>query len=236
MLKVAILAGGYGKRLKPLTDNLPKPLLPVAGRSILEWQIKWLKHHGFDDLVLCVGYHWEKIKEWIDDGSKYNVRVMYAVEPEPLGTGGALMNAKKFLEDAERFIVINGDILTNLDLKKLLTPLENFSGAIALTPLPSPFGIVDFDKETMRIKSFIEKPNIRDYWINAGAYVFTKEVFKYLPSRGDIEKTSFPKMAGEGKLKAILFPDVFWMSIDSHKDLEEASKIIRGIYPFSRAD
>ncbi|MCS7125464.1 MAG: nucleotidyltransferase family protein [Aigarchaeota archaeon] len=235
-MKVVILAGGYGKRLRPLTESLPKSLLPVAGRSILAWQIKWLKHYGFTDIVLCVGYLWEKVKAEIGDGSKYGVEVTYVIESEPLGTGGALMNARRELEDAEMFIVINGDILTNLDLRRLPTSIEKFVGAIALIPLPSPFGIVDFEEDTLTIRSFIEKPMIKDYWINAGAYIFTKEVFTYLPYKGDIERTSFPKMAEEGRLRAILFPDVFWMSIDSHKDLEEASKIIKDIYPFNKAE
>lgn len=234
MLKAVILAGGFGKRLRPLTDSIPKALLPVAGRPILEWQIFWLRLHGFRELVLSVGYLWEKIKERLHDGAKYNIRITYVIEHEPLGTGGALMNAKQELEDSEKFIVINGDILTNLDLEKFSTSIDGEVGAIALVPLPSPFGIVDFDKETLKVRSFIEKPKIKDCWINAGVYMFNNGIFKYLPERGDMERTALPKLAEESKLKAIIFPDVFWASIDSHKDLEEASSIIQTIHPFSK--
>ncbi len=233
MFRAVILAGGLGKRLRPLTEDKPKVLLPVAGRPILEWQIHWLKFHGFRDIVLCVGYLWEKIKEKIHNGDKLGVNVTYVVEHEPLGTGGALKNAERELEDSDIFIVINGDILTNIDLEKFYMSLNGNVGVIALVPLPSPFGIVDFDKETLKIKSFIEKPRIKDYWINAGVYMFSKEVFNYLPEKGDIERTTFPKLAEESKLKALVFPDVFWTSIDSHKDLEEASKILLTIHPFS---
>lgn len=207
----------------------------MAGRPILEWQIHWLKHYGFTDIVLCVGYLWEKIREALGNGERLGVRISYSVEPEPLGTGGALMNARDQLEHSERFVVVNGDVLTNLDPGKVASSLYNFAGAIALVPLPSPFGIVNFDEKSHAIRSFTEKPRIRDYWINGGVYVFTREVFRYLPTRGDIERTSFPKMAEEGRLRAALFPEAFWMSIDSHKDLEEASKVIGEVHPFNLA-
>lgn len=231
-MKAVILAGGLGKRLRPLTDKMPKALLPIAGRSILEWQIIWLKHYGFHEIVLCVGYLWEEIRKKLRDGSMYRVEITYVVESEPLGTGGALMNAKKELEDTDKFIVINGDVLTNLDLTEFSTHVMGDVGSIALVPLPSPFGIVDYDRNTLMIKSFIEKPRIRDYWINAGVYIFRNEIFKYLPEKGDIERTAFPRLAEESKLKAVIFPEVFWTSIDSHKDIEEASKIIPEVYPF----
>jgi NDP-sugar pyrophosphorylase family protein len=234
MFKTVILAGGFGKRLRPLTENTPKVLLPVAGKPVLEWQILWLRNHGFYDIILCVGYLWERIREMIDDGSRYNVKVTYVLESEPLGTGGALMNAKKELEESDKFIVINGDILTNLDLKEFSRHIDDNVGAIALVPLQSTFGIVDFDKNTFKIKSFIEKPRIREYWINAGVYIFKNEIFDYLPEKGDIERTTFPKLASELKLKAAIFPDAFWISIDSHKDLEEASKMIPEVHPFHR--
>jgi len=232
VLKSVILAGGLGKRLKPLTDKIPKALLPVAGRSILEWQIVWLRHYGFRDIILCVGYLWEEVKNKIQDGSEYGVEITYVVESETLGTGGALMNAKKELEDVEKFMVINGDILTNIDLIEFSRCAVGDVGTIGLVPLPSPFGIVDYDKDTLKIKSFIEKPRIKDYWINAGVYIFRNEVFRYLPRKGDIERTAFPKLAGECKLNAVTFPQVYWTSIDSHKDLEEASKSILGVHPF----
>jgi len=165
---------------------------------------------------------------------KYGVRVGYVVEDEPLGTGGALKNAEHILRNDESFLLINGDILTDLDPNELLEDLEGrYLGAIALVQLPSPYGIVKFDEKTRKVISFVEKPRLMDYWINAGVYVFKREVFNYLPERGDIEKTALPRLADDGKLKAHLFENAFWMSIDSHKDLEEASKIIPTLSIFS---
>ena len=233
-MKAVILAGGYGKRLKPYTENVPKPLLPVAGRSILEWQIRWLKHYGFEEILICAGYLKEKLVNEVGSGMKYGVRVGYVVEDEPLGTGGALKNAEHVLKNDESFLLINGDILTDLNPNELLRDLEgSYLGTIALVPLPSPYGIVRFDEKTCRVTSFIEKPRLMDYWINAGVYVFKPGVFNYLPERGDIEKTALPKLADEGRLRAHLFKNTFWMSIDSHKDLEEASKIIPTLSIFS---
>jgi len=233
-MKAVILAGGYGKRLKPYTENVPKPLLPVAGRSILEWQIRWLKHYGFEEILICAGYLKEKLVNEVGSGVKYGVRVGYVVEDEPLGTGGALKNAEHILRNDESFLLINGDILTDLDPNELLEDLEGiYLGAIALVQLPSPYGIVKFDEKTRKVISFVEKPRLMDYWINAGVYVFKREVFNYLPERGDIEKTALPRLADDGKLKAHLFENAFWMSIDSHKDLEEASKIIPTLSIFS---
>ncbi|MCL7386798.1 MAG: nucleotidyltransferase family protein, partial [Thaumarchaeota archaeon] len=93
-MKAAILAGGYGKRLRPLTETIPKPLLPVGDRGIIEWQISWLKQHGISEIVICAGYLKERIVERLGDGSRYGVKIEYAFEEKPLGTGGALKNAR----------------------------------------------------------------------------------------------------------------------------------------------
>jgi Nucleoside-diphosphate-sugar pyrophosphorylase involved in lipopolysaccharide biosynthesis/translation initiation factor 2B, gamma/epsilon subunits (eIF-2Bgamma/eIF-2Bepsilon) len=133
-LTAVILAGGFGKRLRPLTDDRPKPLVEVAGRPILAWQIDWLREQGVTDIVLAVGYLGGKIFEYVGDGSQFGVKVYYSVEREPLGTGGAIKNALKYIND-EYFIVVNGDIITNLGVGRLLNALSNDAiGAIALTP------------------------------------------------------------------------------------------------------
>ncbi len=228
-VKALILAGGYGKRLRPLTLEKPKPLIEVGPRSILEWQILWLKSYGIRDIVLAVGYLRSKIFEAIGDGSKLGVRVYYSVEEEPLGTGGAIKHAQMFLEDCEKFIVVNGDIITNLPVNRLLEELKgDLIGVIALTPMRSPYGIVHVDSEGYIIE-FKEKPSL-EYLINAGVYAFTPEIFKHLPDKGDIETTTFPKLAKERKLKAVIMKDVYWRSIDSIKDVEEASREVEYIF------
>jgi len=110
-LKAAILAGGLGKRLRPLTDDRPKPMIKVSGTPILGWQIAWLASHAISDIVLCTGYMRESIINYVGNGSKFGVRVGYVTEDEPLGTGGALKNAESLLRNEESFFVLNGDLI-----------------------------------------------------------------------------------------------------------------------------
>lgn len=220
-MKAVILAGGFGKRLKPLTDQIPKPMIEVSGLPIIEWQIKWLAANGIREFVICVGYLKEQIINHIGSGSRLGVRVGYAVEEEPLGTGGALKNAEGLLSGQKEFFMVNGDILTNLDPNKLRD--GGSAHALALVPLRSPYGVVEVDKSA-KVLGFVEKPRIKDRWINAGVYHFTNDVFPYLPENGNIEVTALPALAKEGRLRANTYDDVFWRSIDSHKDIEEATK------------
>ncbi len=222
----AILAGGFGKRLRPFTEEYPKPMIPVAGKPLLEYQIEWLKKHGFNEIVLLVGYKKEKIIEHFGSGSRYGVRITYVVEDEPLGTGGAIKNAEHILSKEDVFLVLNGDILTNLNPLLLVEKVEksNLLAAIATIPLPSPYGILELDGDM--VKGFIEKPLIKDYWINAGVYAMKPNALKYFPEKGDLEKTAFPAMARDGVLGAVRYTSVFWKAIDTFKDLEEASKYL----------
>jgi mannose-1-phosphate guanylyltransferase len=219
-MKAVVLAGGFGKRLKPLTDQRPKPMIEVLNVPIIEWQVRWLRKFGIKDFVLCVGYMREQIVDRIGNGSKFGSKVEYSVEEEPLGTGGALKNAKDLLSGHDSFFMLNGDVLTELDPNRLHVV---GSHTIALVPLRSPFGVVELDRNS-KVLGFVEKPEIPDKWINAGVYHFTHEVFKYLPENGNIEVTALPSLAKEGKLQAIKYQNVFWRSIDSYKDIEEAAK------------
>jgi NDP-sugar pyrophosphorylase family protein len=223
-MKAVILAGGFGKRLKPLTDQRPKPMIEVLNIPIIEWQVRWLRKFGVKEFVMCVGYMREQILGHIGDGSRFGAKVEYSVEEEPLGTGGALKNARELIGH-DSFFMLNGDVLTELDPTKLQI---SSSHAIALVPLRSPFGVVELDNNS-KVKGFVEKPEIPDRWINAGVYHFTREVFGYLPDNGNIEVTALPALAKEGKLQAVKYRNVLWRSIDSHKDIEEAAKEIQAI-------
>ena len=230
-MKAAILAGGYGKRLRPYTETTPKPLVEVAGKPILVWQMEWLKRFGINEFVLLVGYLKEKIIDYIGSGARFGVRVTYVVEDRPLGTAGALKNAEAVLRSEKVFLVLNGDIITNLDPRRLVEKLLDTPGAvgvIASVPLRSPYGILEVSGD--RVVSFREKPLLKDYWINAGVYAFKPEIFDYLPEQGDIEVTAFPKLASEGKLYTVKYENVYWRSIDTHKDVEEASREIQDLF------
>ncbi|MEM0438522.1 MAG: nucleotidyltransferase [Desulfurococcaceae archaeon] len=228
-MKAAILAGGFGKRLRPLTDDKPKPLIEVAGKPIIAWQIEWLKKHGIRDLVILVGYKRNMVIDELGSGGKYGARVSYVVEEEPLGTGGALKNAEHILGKEDYFLLINGDIITNLNPLELVEALEKNPRAvasIAVVPLRSPFGVVKVDENNI-IVSFVEKPVIPDYMINAGVYAIRPEIFNYLPEKGDIERTCFPKLASEKRLVARVYGgETYWRSIDTIKDIEEVSSDI----------
>ncbi len=221
-MKGVILAGGFVKRLKPITDNCQKPMIEILDRPIIEWQIQLLAKNNIREIIICVGYLKEQIIDHIASGNRFNVKVAYTVEEEPLGTGGALKNTYSLLKDEkEGFFMINGDILTNIDFKNLAD--KNKTNTLAVVPLNSPYGIVDFD-EQLNVTGFKEKPHIVDKWINAGIYFFNEDVFNYLPDKGNIETTALPEMANQQKLKAKKFENSFWKSIDSHKDIEESSK------------
>ena len=228
-----ILAGGLGRRLRPLTSDRPKPMVEVAGKPIVEWQIMWLKKYGIRTFIVLTGYLKEKIIDYLGSGSRLGVNITYVVEDVPLGTGGAIKNAEGILKKIDRFIVINGDIITNIDVNILLNSLtDRYLASIALVPLKSPYGIVKVDEEG-NVRSFLEKPLIKDYLINAGVYVMRPGILDYLPVKGDIEKTTFPTLASKGLLKGVVFENVYWRSIDTLKDLEEVSKDIEdGVVKF----
>ena len=225
-MKAVILAGGLGKRLRPLTDERPKPMIEVLDQPIIEWQIKWFKKFRIEEIVICVGYLKEHIIDYIGSGSKFGVKVGYAVEEEPLGTGGALRNAQSLLGGAKNdgFFMVNGDILTDLDPNILRDDMT--SSALAVVPLRSPYGVIELDGSS-NIIGFVEKPQIKDRWINAGVYYFGSEVFDYLPDIGNIEITALPAMIKDRKIRAIRYEKSFWRSIDSHKDIEEAGREIK---------
>ncbi len=225
--KAVILAGGYGKRLRPLTDTVPKPLLKVVDRPIIEWQISWLASHGIRSFVICAGYLKERLVEELGGGNHLGVKIGYVFETEPLGTAGALRNAEHLLSGEDSFLVLNGDVLTDLNPIKVLEATAVRTAAMAVVPLPSPYGIVDFDRSTGLVRGFREKPVLSDHWINAGVYAFQHEVFDEIPERGDLEREVFPSLAAKGQLSAVPFTGCFWKSIDSHKDLEEADAVLR---------
>ena len=220
-MKVIILAGGKGKRLRPITDYVPKPLIPIKNIPIIEWQIKYLKKFGISEIIICSGYKTKMIENYLNN-KKLGIKITFSVEDKPLGTGGAIKKAGKKIKD-KSFLVINGDTITNIDLKKLIKK----NNAIASIQLRTKFGILQTDKN--KIIKFDEKKEIENLWMNAGIYHLNKETLKELPTVGDIEKTLFPDYAKKEKLTTIKFTNSKWYSIDSFKDMEECSLVIKKI-------
>ena len=218
-----IIAGGEGERLRPLTSDRPKPMIEVAGKPILEHQIRWLARQGVSDAVLLCGYKAEVIQRHFGDGSRFGLRTHYSLEEVPLGRGGALkLGAQLLPPDEDVVIALNGDILTDQPLAPMLRyhRRKQAAATVMLTRLRSPYGVTRIDR-TGRITAFDEKPLLRE-WINAGLYVVSREFLRRLPDRGDHETTTFPQLVAEGRLLGYR-SDAYWRTVDTFKDLTEAA-------------
>ncbi|MEX0786274.1 MAG: nucleotidyltransferase family protein [Dehalococcoidia bacterium] len=216
-----IIAGGKAERLKPLTDDRPKQMLPVLGKPILEYQVEWLRESGVTDIIIACGHLAHVIQDYFGDGSRVGVPIRYSLEEEPLGRGGALKLAYRQVPPGEPFVIgANGDNLHTQPLAPMIRRHKR-AGAVAtllLTQLRSPYGIVR--QRGNRITGFTEKP-LLPHWISAGAYILGREFFARLPDIGDHEDTLFPQLAEEGKLYGFR-SHAYWKAIDTVKDLKEA--------------
>jgi NDP-sugar pyrophosphorylase family protein len=215
----AILAGGYGKRLRPITDVIPKPLIEIKPNyTILDKQLLQFRYAGIKKVYLLVGYLHEKIQERY--GERWNgLEIEYLIEKKPLGTAGALKNLIEMVD--EDVVVRNGDIVCDINLKEMIRRHRK-DMSMFVVPLVSPFGIVDISGK--KIVRFIEKPKL-NYWINGGIYIISKNIFHYFTkyNKGDLEKLVFPKLAKSGLIN-VYKEQCFWQSIDSIKDLEKVRK------------
>jgi NDP-sugar pyrophosphorylase family protein len=220
-LQAIILAGGRGNRLKPITDYVPKSLVPIKNIPIIEWQIKYLKKFGVNEIIISTGYKTKMIENYLSI-KNLKIKIKFSIEKSPLGTGGAIKKAGKMI-NGKSFFVINGDVITNINLNKL----SKKPNSIASIELQTKFGILETNGN--KISKFREKIAISNLWMNAGIYHLQKEVLEDLPNIGDIEKTLFPNYAKKGKLNTIKFKKIKWYSIDSFKDIEECSLAVQKI-------
>jgi mannose-1-phosphate guanylyltransferase/phosphomannomutase len=203
-MKAVIMAGGEGSRLRPLTSNLPKPMLPLVNRPLMEHIVGLLKQHGFDEIVVTVAFLANAIRTYFGDGSELGVRMVYATEQVPLGTAGSIRNAMAELD--ERFLVISGDVLTDIDLSAIVDFHDERKAlaTIGLVAVENPleFGIV-IAQEDGAIDRFLEKPTWGQVFsdtINTGIFVLEPEIFEYIaPDRAvDFSSDVFPQMLDEG--------------------------------------
>ncbi len=219
-MQAIILAGGAGTRLKPITDYVPKPLIPINNIPIIEWQIKILNKFGIDDIIVCTGYKTDQVQNYLRHMKNFGSRIKFSVERSPLGTGGAIKNAAKMVHGSS-FLVLNGDIISTIDVRKLFSN----TNSIALVELRTKFGTVDLDNK--KITNFREKKHISNVWMNSGIYHLDKKIVADLPDKGSIEETTFRKYAKNRNLVGIKFKDAIWFSIDSHKDIEDCSNAVK---------
>lgn len=197
-MKALILIGGMGTRLRPLTLQTPKPLLPIVNRPFLEYQFELLKRHGVKEVILCVAYLSHEFEKYFGDGSKFGLKVRYVHEKDPLGTGGAIKNAGKYID--EPTLIFNGDILTDINLKAMSAFHKSNKAkiTIALTRVKDPtlFGLVETHKDG-KIERFLEKPTwdeVTCNTINAGIYIFEPEMLQMIPYgiNYSVERGLFP--------------------------------------------
>jgi len=236
-MRAVVLVGGEGTRLRPLTYTTPKPLLPIANVAFLERQLAWLGRHGVDEVVLSLGYLPDAFAAHFPDGRFGEIRLRYAVEDEPLGTAGGIRYAADEAGIDDRFVVCNGDVLTELDLTALIG-FHSERGAqatihLARVPEPSAFGVVP-TRDDGEVKAFVEKPppgQVPTDWINAGTYVLEPAVLQRVPPRLNvsIERETFPRMLDQpGRLFAYQ-SDAYWIDIGTpEKYLEVHADVLAG--------
>ena len=226
------MAGGEGTRLRPLTSNLPKPMMPLANKPMMEHVIDLLRRHGFDEIVVTLAFMPDAIRNHFGDGSEYGVHIQYATEETPLGTAGSVRNAADALD--ERFLVISGDVLTDIDLGEVVA-FHEAKGALAtigLVPVENPleFGIV-ITNEDGSVERFLEKPSWGQVFsdtINTGIFVLEPAIFDHIADDRAVDFSSevFPALLAAGLPLYGAVADGYWEDVgtleayvSAHKDI-----------------
>ena len=229
-MKAMVLAAGEGRRLRPLTEQLPKPMVPLAGRPLLEYVVGWLRRYGVTDLVINLHHHPEAIRDHFGDGSAFDVHITYSYEPELLGTAGAI-NAVAHLFAEETFLIVYGDNVTNCDLARLVA-YHRAKGGLSTIALHyredvTQSGMVVTD-DADRVTHFREKPPASEacsHWVNAGILVAEPALLRYIPGSGfsDLSRDVLPAVLADGqKIYGYrMSEDLWWAdSLEEYRGLE----------------
>jgi NDP-sugar pyrophosphorylase family protein len=230
--------GGEGTRLRPLTLETPKPMVPVMNMPFLERTLRRLKEAGIDDVILPAGYLPEAITSFFGDGSRLGLRIRYVIEETPLGTAGALKNIEALLDGP--FFVLNGDVLTSLDLRAMMEyhTTKGGIGTLHLKPVadPSAFGCVVHDASG-RVSSFVEKPppgQEPSNEINAGTYLLERSILDHVPAGRpvSIERETFPQLIAAGESLYAYTTDDYWIDLGRPEAYLDAHRhIFDGVMP-----
>jgi mannose-1-phosphate guanylyltransferase len=232
-----LLVGGFGTRLKPLTNEAPKPMLPVAGLPVTEHQIRAAKKAGIHTLVLATSYLAEVFTPYFGDGAKWGMKILYAVEKEPLGTGGAIRNAAQLLGRDEPIVVFNGDVLSRHSIADQIAFHAAKKADVTLHLIDvedaRAFGCVPTDADG-RVTAFLEKmENPVSRSINAGCYIFSPEVIDEIPlgKAVSIERETFPKLVADGRAVFGFKDQSYWLDVGNPAALFKGSRdLIEGQY------
>ncbi len=225
-MKAVILAGGLGTRLKPFTEVIPKPLLPLGEKTLLEVQIEQLERNDFDKIYLALNYKADYIESYLKDGSKYNVKIYYSVENKPLGTCGPISLLKDKL--TEPFLLMNGDILTKANFKNIYEFAVNFEESpltVVTKIITTPFRFGSIETNENYITKVTEKPNL-NFEILAGIYLLKAEIFDYIPDNEYFGIDDLIKKLLKLKIPIAryLLKD-YWIDIGAVEDYEKARKV-----------
>ncbi len=216
-MQAVILVGGEGTRLRPLTSTVPKPVVPLVDRPFIVFMLEWLARHGVDDVVMSCGFLATAVRNVLGDGSQYGLRLRFVEEPEPRGTAGALKYAEDLLD--ERFLMLNGDVLTDIDLTAQIAQHEATGavGTLALVAVsdPTAYGLVRLHDDRS-VSEFVEKPSadeIDTRLISAGAYMLERSVLDLIPAARNvsIEREVWPQLVGQGLFGYA--SDAYWLDI-----------------------
>ena len=225
-----LLVGGFGTRLKPLTNDSPKPMLPVAGLPVTEHQILAAKKAGIHTLVLATSYLAEVFTPYFGDGSQWDMKILYAVEKEPLGTGGAIRNAAQLLGRDEEIVIFNGDVLSRHSIADPLAFHQQHKADVTLHLIKvddaRAFGCVPIDSEG-RVMAFLEKmENPVTNLINAGCYIFSPEVIDRIPldTVVSVERETFPELVAEQRPIFGYHEQAYWLDVGTPAALFKGSR------------
>lgn len=231
MRQAVILAGGRAMRMRPYTEDRPKAMVEVAGRPIIEHQLRWMAANRVKQVVISCGYRAEMLEEHLHSLRDLDLIISFAVEEEALGRGGGFKFAAGMLPyPKETWLGTNGDVVTHFPLVDLASHhrslVEKFGvkATVALAAYRSNWGVAELDGEL--ITGFMQSPNL-PYWINAGIYALEPEVTKMFPDKGDHEDSTFPDLSENKELGAFKI-DGYWRGIDTVKDVEEATAELTG--------
>jgi NDP-sugar pyrophosphorylase family protein len=221
-----ILAGGKGVKMRPLTYEVPKPLIPVKGKPVIEYTIEMLREAGIRDIVVAIGHLGDKIKEVVGTGRKYGVTISYSEEDDSLGSAGALRNASVMIHN-KPFVVVNGDVLTKISVSDVINfhQEEKYVATMALTTEPNTKGYGVAVLRGEQITRFIKDDSKQTtQLINAGVYIMNPSIFRYIPNVGTAHfEDLFDKIAKQGKLSG--FPsDGSWYEVSTPENYERAIK------------
>jgi NDP-sugar pyrophosphorylase family protein len=223
-VEAIVLAGGKAERLGDAAAGRPKALVPVAGKSLLAYQVALLARAGVERVIVsCAAGREAEFEAALEEAGPEIVPVG---EPEPLGRGGGLRFAAAARREQGDVFALNGDELVDLDFVALLARHRETDAAatIAVVPLPSSFGVVDLGEDDV-VTGFQEAPRL-PYWASCGVYVLGDEALERLPERGDHERTTFPALARQGRLRAFRHDGV-WLTVNTAKDLRVADEYVR---------